>query len=224
MSTPAQAWCPTSPAAPSPQDRRQLHGCVAGTLAHAPWSPMLLTGFLRQWLLQHFGNPANVVDPQLRSAVWQDANTTGILVEAIHRWTGTLVEKRPALIIKRNAYRNVRIVLHDRVGDDLRGHENFSTCWVGSHTIFAIHGSGAACEGLTTETQQELTQFGPLAARLDLMRFQVTEVGPVSTLEEAKQNFVAAITVGWAYQETWRLDPNARPLQHLALSVNAHDC
>jgi hypothetical protein len=128
---------------------------------------------------------------------------------------------RPAILIKRNAYRNVRVGILDRVGADEEGNDNFATLWVGSHTLFCIHGSGAGTEILATEAQQELTQFAPVITEmLGLHKFKVNEVGPVSELEEATENFVAPITIGWAYEETWSIAPEALKLSAISMAFD----
>lgn len=221
----AADWCPPEEAKPT-QDRRQLLGhCVVGSLGHLGWRPVILTGFLREILVWHFGDPKHVEEPDLRKHIWREGTDSNILVESIHRWRGDLVEKRPAIVIKRNAFRNVRVLINDAWGTDERGNDHFTTLWVGSHTLFCIHGTGASTDLLATEVQRELTQFGPVIRKsFDLMKFQVTEVGPISELEEATENFVVPVTVGWAYQENWQLFPDALPLKSIQLSFDLGNC
>jgi hypothetical protein len=197
---------------------------VPGSLAHLGWRPLVLTGFLRDFLINHF-QPDNIEEPDLQNAIWQEGPPTGILIESIHRWRGDLVEMRPAVTIKRNAYRNFRFLLSDRVGTDEKGNDSFATIWVGSHTLFCIHGTGASVEILATEVQRELTQFAPaITKRLGFKKFQVTEVGSISELEEATENFVVPVTVGWAYEEKWSLAPEALRLNGIDLQFDLLDC
>jgi len=191
---------------------------------HCPphWRPQLLTGFFREVLTRHFGDPANIEHPDLLSYVWRDALDTGILIESVYRWRGENVGKCPAIIIKRNAYRNLRFSLGDQAGDDGRGTRHFATAWVGSHSLFCLHETGAAVDLLATEVQRELTEFAPVFKEyLGLLAFAVTEVGAVSEVEEATENHVVPVTVGWAYTETWALAKEAPPLWEVSL---AHLC
>lgn len=220
-----ETWCSETPET-TPQDRRQLIGDqVPPALCHLGWRPLLLTGLFRELMVQHFATAKHIEEPDLRKLLWQEDPPTGILIESIHRWRGDLVEKRPAIIIKRNAYKNVRIVIADFVGTDEEGFDNYSTLWVGSHTLFCIHGRGAAAEILGTEVQRELTQFGPMILKmLGLYKFQVTSVGSISELEEAKENFAVPVTVGWAYAENWRLEPESLRLSRVQFEFNLLDC
>lgn len=219
------SWCPTPPDVPnSGQDRRQPAFCLAGSLAHTGFRPYLLTGMLRQLLLQHFANADNIEEPDLKELIWQEAQGTGILVESVWRWRADTIEKRPAILLKQNAYRNFRVLINDRYGSDARGFEHYVTTWVGSHTVMVIHASGAAASVLATEVQRDLTQwFVVLGPYHGLLRLQVTEVGAVSEVEESSQHYVVPIVVGWAYEEKWSVRPDALPLQTVAMTITTDD-
>ena len=225
MSESEPQFCPTPPPAAPAQDRRQMLGCLQGSLAHQRWRPIALTGLFRQLLITHFSAPDNIEEPDLREAIWQEGDKTGILVESVHRWLGGSVEKRPAVVIKRNAMRNVRLTINDMAKVDQRGFEHFVTLWTGSHSLFCINGTGAGTELLATEVQRELTQFGPaIRTGLGLQKYQVLDVGEIGELEESTQNYVIPIVVGWAYQETWQLRSDALTLMGVTLSLSVHDC
>lgn len=180
----------------------------------------MIMGLMRDQLIRHFATPLNIEEPDLRNAIWREDTKTGILIESIHRWRGDLVEKRPAVILKPNSRKNVRIGIGDVLGTTGQGQTQYQTFWVGSHTLFCLHGSGASVEILATEVQRELTQFGPLMRQyLTLFDFQVTEVGAVAEVQEAKEGFVVPVTVGWNYAEQWQLDLESRKLTKIPLSV-----
>ena len=186
--------------------------------------PIVLTGFLRDVLIRHFADVNSIEDPALRHLVW--SNTMGasnILIESVHRWLPQYTEQRPGVIIKRNAYQNRRIGIgnkHQGPPADKRGDPHYSTMWVGSHTLFCIGGTGAQAEVLATEVQRELTEFAQHYARqMHLHRFQVVEVGAVGELEEATENFVVPVTVGYAYMENWVVSQQAPTLHHVSLSL-----
>lgn len=205
-------WC-QEPVEKLPHDTRRLLGCFIGEWQHLGLRPLLITGIIRDVLKNHFNVKENIESEYLKENLWTPERNTGILIESIHRWREELVEKRPAVIIKRNAMRNLRIARQDRLGIDRQGDSNFATLWVGSHTLFCIHGTGASTEILATEVQREMTQFGPfIADSFGFFKFQCTEVGAVSEIEEATENFVVPLTIGWAYQETWRLTQESHKL------------
>lgn len=213
-------WCLPSTSETTPPPATQVIPDLISNLCSKGWRPIMLTGLLRDLLTRHF-QPRLVEDTDLRSLIWrEDAKDTKILIESIHRWRGELVEFRPAIIVKRNTYQNMRIGIGDLVGADGRGQNRYSTFWVGSHTVFCIHGTGAGVEILATEVQRELTQFAPeLRKTLGLKKWSVTEVGAISEVEEAKESFVVPITVGWAYEENWTIELESPKLRRIGLSA-----
>lgn len=184
--------------------------------------PVLMTGLLRDLLTRHF-QPGNIEDRDLRKLIWKDSPDTGILIETVTRWKPNTTEKRPAVVVKRNAYRNIRLGINDQHQmnpADRIGNRHFETVWTGSHTLFCLGGSGAQAEILATEVQRELTQFGPaIRQHLDLKRFAVLDIGAINELEEATENFVVPVTVGYAYSECWVLDEQAPRFNKLSLSA-----
>ena len=216
MSEPAN-WCqPDATGAPSKTD--QLVSIPA--LCEMGWQPLLITGFLRDKLVEHFAEPLSIKSPDLRKYVWTGNERSGILIESVYQWKGELVEKRPAVLLKRNPYQSVKLGIGDLSGITEDGHTQHSILWVGSHTIFCLHGTGASTEILTTEVQKELTQFSPtITGYLGLKKFSVTHVGAISEVEEATENYWAPITVAWAYEESWTLEYQSLPLRRIPLSV-----
>lgn len=219
MSTQAQFCTPGAPVPPEAPYAGSLENVIASSLCSTGWRPVLLTGFFRDFLVRHFATPLNIETPDLRHITWTADERTGILIESVFRWRGSLVEKRPAVIIKRNAYRNLRVAIGDFAGVvDEKGFREYATLWVGSHTLFCIHGTGAATEILATEVQREVTQFAPVIKQdLQLIALAVSEVGAISEVEEASEHFVVPITVGWAYQERWKITLDSRPIRSISL-------
>ena len=56
------------------------------------------------------------------------------------------------------------------------------------------------------------------------MDFQVTEVGAISELEEASENYVIPVTVGWVYNKTWELKLDSLPLREIIINLNPNEC
>ena len=182
-----------------------------------------MTGIFRDILSRHFSSAAFIEEPDLRQLLWKESEETNILIESVHRWRPELTEHRPAVIIKRNAYQNMRRGVGDRRQGppaDKYGADKFVTYWTGSHTLFCIGGTGAQAELLGTEVQREITEFAPVLANvLNILRLQVTQVGAIAELEEAQENFVVPVTVGYTYEERWALRKQAPLLSHVSLQM-----
>ncbi|MCA9362064.1 hypothetical protein KC906_01695 [Candidatus Kaiserbacteria bacterium] len=181
-----------------------------------------MTGVFRDILMRHFADPDLIEEPDLRKLIWKPGQDTGILLESSTRWRPELTQFRPGVILKRNAYANVRKGIDDRRQGpaDILGNDHHVTYWTGSHTLFCIARTGAQVELLGSEVQRELTQFGPAMREvLALLKFRVTELGAIAKLEESQENWVVPVTVGYAYEERWVIRPEAPRLSHLSLSL-----
>jgi hypothetical protein len=170
---------------------------------------------------RHFAASEQVEEPDLRQFIWNPSEKTGILIEMVYRWRGDVVELRPAILVARNAYQSQRVSLQDLAGEDEReGTRNFTLLWIGSHTLFCIQYTGSSVELLANEVRRELTQFSQVIREsLGLTKFQVIEGGGVNEVEESKEHFVVPVTVGWAYQENWRLRPESLAMRRFPLSL-----
>ena len=175
---------------------------------------------LRQLLMQHFADKHNLEEQALRAAdadlhdfLWRADNTTGITIDSVTRWDPGLVEQRPAIMIKRNSWQNVRMGIGDRhmgIGGT-NGQDRYSTFMAGSHTLFCIATEGAETELLAAEVYRTLITFSPeILKSMHLHRFTVMEVSSLSKLQEATdRHYVAAVTVAYAHEESWQLNLHA---------------
>lgn len=223
MTPTPENWCsPQAQEDPRKAAKRtqQERDVSYSSLCAMGWRPIMLDGLLRDLLIRHFATPLHIEEPDLRRLVWRDDERTGILIESNFRWRGELVEKRPAVIIRQNAREDMIVLMGDRSGITEDGHYEYTTWWVGSHTVFCIHGSGAGAQILATEVQRELTRFAPAVRQyLNLPKWRVVKVGEVFEVEEARESFAVPITVAWAYHEEWRLELESMKLRKTPLSV-----
>ncbi len=220
-------WCPT-PSDPPSKDPCNGQGLVSTDyLCENGWQPLLITGFLRDMLARYWSDPTNIVAPENKQYVWSEGKDSGILIESVYRYRADLVEKRPAIMIKRNSFRNVQTGFNGEIlGGGMAAYENekgaisrHSTLFAGSHTLFCIHGTGASTEILANEVMGHLmTALLPIRRHLGLRQFSVTEVGAIQELEESSENYVIPITVGWGYEFTWELKLESLPLQAVSLT------
>lgn len=185
-------------------------------------SPQIMTGLFRDILQRHFASADYIEEADLRQLIWRPGEQTNILVEVAYRWSPALTQFRPGVIIKRNSYRNVRLGIGDAKQFpfvDQAGNRHYATSWLGSHTLFCIANSGAQAELLSSEVQRELTGFAEIIrSTLGLLRFQVLEIGPISILEEAQENFAVPVTVSYAYEQRWSVRPQAPRLNNISMS------
>lgn len=184
--------------------------------------PQILTGWIRDILLRHF-QEGQIEHPELARLIWHDTERANILIENHTNWTPDISGRRPAIILKRNAFENVRLGIADRhTGVGLDGKDMFTTFWTGSHTCFCIGETGAQAEVLATEVQREFTRYADVfREELGMHRFRVISVGEVSQLEEATENFVVPVTAGYSFEESWIAGPDAPILHKISLSLSS---
>jgi hypothetical protein len=173
---------------------------------------LLVTGILVQWLRNHFTDANNIETPILRHDLWTpDIATTGITIDSVYKWQPSHTEARPGIFIKPGPWKVLRYGIDDRKMGGTRncaGCSQHNAMYQGSHTLFCIAGESAEVELLGAEVYRELMEFGPAARKVfGFLRFQVTDIGEPSILEEANQNFVVPIVVSYGAQDVWNLNP-----------------
>lgn len=216
-------WCP--PSLPSPErDAPKVQSTIdVSYLCDNGWQPLLVTGFLRDLLIRQWADPHNIISPEMKQYVWKEKVSSGIVIESVYRYRPEFVEKRPAIMIKRNAFRDTPLGLSGGLifGGGAAAYENekgaisrHATMFVGSHTLFCIHGTGASTEILAAEVTGHLIAcMWPIRQHLGLRNFSVADVGAIQELEESTENYVIPITVGWAYEHVWQLKKESLPAQ-----------
>lgn len=187
--------------------------------------PYVLTGFLVQHFRQHFADPSLIEEPSLRRQLWGPGDDAGIVVDSATLWDPARAMKRPAVLVKRGAARVTRLGIGDRCmgfvsyGD---GYDYYLTFLVGSHVIFCLGSEAGEAERLSSEVYRELVQFGPIIREaLCLHRFVITEIGELGRLpQEAAGGYVVPVTVAYAYEEFWRIEPQVPVLQGVSIGTN----
>lgn len=233
--------CTTPAPAPSPLAGPTLVDLQEfSSLCSTGHTPNILTGAILRILQNHFSTPNYIEDEALKDNIvkLQPEDTseglleTGILIAPVYKWDPAILGKRIAIYIKRNPLRTQKLGINHGMTSGLGKEEDGSLTTLrgeyhtigvlGSHTIFCIGRTGAETEVLGYEVFRELVQFGPAIRKdLKLHRLETTEMSDVNRIEEYDQHFVAAVVLGWAYLETWRIVPDAPWLKTLAIDLRA---
>lgn len=186
--------------------------------------PQILTATFVQWMIQHFSSMTNLEQTPLRNKIYNEIIAqSGLLITTDTSFEPEKIEKRPAIVVKRNAWRGLRLGIGNRMMSAVEpdGNEYFSKLWQGSHTLFCIAGEGAEAEILASEVTREINGFSEVVRRaVDLHRLEVLEHGPPAKLEEASENYAIPVTVAYAWQDRWGItEPGAALLNNVELSV-----
>lgn len=190
-------------------------------------TPRLVTGIIRQILMQHFADANQVSNAHLRAylereGVWSSGVTSGMYIESLARWRPELTEARPAIVIKEGNWRWKRVGIGDQYGtDDRDGRTFYAGLWCGTHTIFAIGGEGAETQILSTEVAKQLLYYGPVITdQMELHRWILLEIGAVQALKEATENYIVPVTVAYVAEEAWSLQVDAPRLKRITFNTD----
>lgn len=212
---------------PSPSQPQYLGTTVSHLCSLYP-RRYIITGMFREQLVRHFSSENTIEIPELKHLVWKKGQETDILIEVWTRWVPEMTEFRPGIVIRPNAYTNDRKGIGERLQGpptDRLGRDHFSTFWGGSHTLFCIGGSGMQADLLAEEVKREIQFFAPkLQRNARLKRLRIIEVGGIGELEEAQENFVVPVTVGYYWEDSWVLRQESPILRSISLKMIVADC
>ncbi len=188
--------------------------CVTGVAQPAN----LLTGFLRDFLRQHFSVASNIAEEQLQPYLWNaDEKASKILIDSVTRWNPRTPEMRPALLLKRNSTKVEPVTIGNRihgyktaVDGTIDISARFEAQCLCSFTTFCVARTGAEAEALGAEVFLSMLEFAPVVLReLNLLRFAPMEMGAVNMLEESHQHWVLPVPVAAAFSHAWSLRQQA---------------
>ena len=118
----------------------QFVGTTLSAICQMLPRPQIMTGLFVELLQRHFREGSFIEENPLRELIWQDTPATNILIESVWRWDPATTNRRPAIIVKRNAYKFQRLGIgdnrHQLQPADSEGHPHHLAMWNGSHTLF----------------------------------------------------------------------------------------
>lgn len=188
-----------------------------------------MTGFIKQFLAQHFCDTDNILNAAIRDDMiarggYSASNPNSLLIEALERWLqGQSSESRPALLIKSHQWDFTRVGIGDSAGGDVwTGAEHFQATWHGSHTVFAFAANGREAQDLATEIALVFLFYSRVIEReLGLTRFVPVSIGEISAVKESKENYAVPVTVAYVVTTAWELVPDAPRLKRIVFTPAA---
>jgi len=198
-----------------PEDRttQQSNLCSLGP------RPQIMTGLFVSLLQDHFADADNIEHAVFRDRLYVAGEETKILIEDATVWTPDRTQKRPAIIVKRNAWKHLKRYTLANTGVTEEGYVGHSKVWRGSHTIFCVAPKGGETETLAAETYLFLMRFGPVFRQyFQLLQFELVDIGALSQLEEDSTHYVVPITVMYGWDETWNIRQHVSPMRDVRLS------
>jgi len=203
-----------------PEDRRfrQSNFCSLGP------RPQLMTGLFISLIRQHFASPDNIDSSIFRERLFSDApdpdGSGQLLIEDATVWTPLRAQKRPGIVVKRNAWQHEKhFTLDSASGVDEFGNIQYTKLMRGSHTIFCIGREGGETEVLAAEVYRFFMHFGMIFRHyFGLLMFELLEIGAPAFVEEAPDCYAVPITIGYGWSESWTVQENIATLKDVRLS------
>jgi hypothetical protein len=173
--------------------------------------PHILTGVFLQVCRAIFSDPESISEEGLKRYIWHpDSKISRIQIESMYRWKTEDVQARPAVIVKRGAWRIEKQGIGDNTlgGTPLTGYDEAEhlTGIAGTHSIFCLGTTGLEAELVGTEVYQAFLGFSKLIReQFCLGQFNVSEIGTVSRFEESHVHFVVPVTLAYRFFVRWEL-------------------
>lgn len=170
-----------------------------------------LSGALLTVVRRHFAQPENIEVPELRHYSWDiDDKLSKILIEPVYRWKPTDIQQRPAVIVKRGPWKVGQLGIGNRLlgGQELEGNaeDQHQVMVTGTHSFFCLGTAGLEAEEIAMEVVNCLMCFSQvIREQFCLARFLLTDIAPVSKLEECQSHFGVPVNVEYAMQWNWKL-------------------
>lgn len=184
----------------------------------------LVTELFCVWMRYHFGSTDTIIDTRLHEKIWRpEIQTAGIVIESSTVWDPRITQFRPSIVVKRQAWQNIRIGIdHRYMGEpSIDGHEHYTNFWQGAHSLMVVAGEAGETEILADEVFHELNQMGrAVRSQTGMHKLEVVEVGDLSKLKEAKEAFVIPVNIAYVIETNWRLAVEAPFFKRLSMSIS----
>ena len=210
---------PVPPVNPPSYDWSDIPGaCPSGM------TPLLLDKLFIRALKQHFGNPDNIQNPDLKQYVYPDGPDSKIRIVLNTVWDATQAGQIPAIIVKRGPQQSSRVAIGDRGErvDGSDGEMSFTRTIQGSHRILAVGGTDGTAEALGFEIFGFLTCISPIVRTyVPVLNFEVTGMGEMGLLDEQGRAFAIPIQSVYAYEHGWTVEFVAANLTQVRPEIKA---
>jgi hypothetical protein len=170
-----------------------------------------LNGAFLTMVRRHFAQAGNIEVPELQHYTWStDDKLSTILIEPVYNWKPNVIQQRPAVIVKRGPWKIGQL----GIGNKYHGYpsvegydeENQLVQVMGTHSFFCIGTVGLEAEEIAMEVVYVLLCFSQvIREQFCLGKFLVSDIGPVSKLDECQDHFGVPVNVEYTTQWNWKL-------------------
>lgn len=171
--------------------------------------PRILTGAFVQLARHVFSAPEHIENDLMKGYLWNDnPKLSKILIESAYKWKPEDIQQRPAVMVKRNPLQFIKLGIgnrvHNRVAETGFEEDQYIVGAEGSHAMVCLGTTGTEAESVAEEIWKTFLSFSEvIRQQLCLAAFMVSEIGPVSILEEWKQHFAVQVMLAYKIQYQW---------------------
>lgn len=201
-------------------------------LCNAGQSPLLVSGILREVLINHFSDTQNLISPKLRKVFsgggYFEESPSGappyspLFVDTLDRWKPTHSESRLAIVLKEGDWTYQQLGWDGLAYTDLRtGTKSYAGLWGGTHTAFVLAAESGVAKILATEVAKLfLWQSQEIIKTMNFVEFKLTKLGATYRLHESHTSYVVPVDVSYIVGESWEASQDAPRLKQIKFSAN----
>lgn len=160
---------------------------------------------------RHFAQAMNIEVPELQHYSWDaDDKQSKILIESVYRWNPTNIQQRPAVIVKRGPWKFMQLGIGNRYQGqpEVEGYteDQHAVGVMGTHSFFCLGTTGTEADEIAMEVVNCLLGFSQIIRQqFCLGRFLVSDIGPISKVDECQDHFGVPVNVEYTMQWNWKL-------------------
>lgn len=182
----------------------------------------MIQGLIMTMLANHFGDVRNIENPFLRQYVWTpDDLTTGLVLNIEEDWSPNIINRKPAVYIKREAVQVVKLAINDmEQGSNLDGRSKYDVLFQGSHTLRCYGNNSLPPDDLAFEVATLVIRAAPVIRNyLSLANLRVTDISAKVRDDTAPaESYFSSITVPWAFVYRYQVHRQAPQINVIDLS------
>jgi len=192
--------------------------------------PLLVSGFFKSVLQQHFLTPSGIFDAALKEILWKPdediQGTTDSKIYIDHKLKPKKMQSnfRPAILVERGEWKREKVAMHDRngLGDVIYGDK--IDRWVGSHSFTCLTKTFASIEILAHEVATFFEVYGQLlAGQICFNELFVTGISAPTLIDEDNETYMAVVAVQYYHHNRWSLSQSRPKIRHIRPIITIQD-
>jgi len=172
-------------------------------------TPSLIDVLFCHLLQTYFSDSDNIQFDGLKNKIWtNDPDTTNIRIEPVYKWTPTLVDRCPAIIVRRGELKQQTIGMFAGTQPYQQGKSVESyKIWFGTHSCVCLSTVAAEADLLGYEVAKLFADYKrQILQYFRLNAFDIAGMGPISLVNDtAVQTFAVEVQVLYMFSDFMKI-------------------